>query len=228
MITSQPDVRIDYFSDVLCIWAYLAEVKVRELHRNLPQALVVPRYVSIFGDVARKMQSWDDRGGLQGYHEHVVQVAGSFGYEKLSAKVWHTAPSSSMPAHLWLTAVRLHAAEICPSEVDSHALVSQAAWALRKAFFLEDLNIAQRQDIVQVLRGCDLDTDRLTTLIDTGAGHAELEHDRKEAEKFAVTGSPTFVLNEGRQKLYGNVGYKIIEANVREVLERPMSGASWC
>ena len=41
--------------------------------------------------------------------------------------------------------------------------------------------------------------------------------------------SPTFILNEGRQKLYGNVGYRVIEANLQELLKSPdASQASWC
>jgi hypothetical protein len=33
-----------------------------------------------------------------------------------------------------------------------------------------------------------------------------------------IEGSPSFVLKEGRQKLYGNVGFRIIEANIQELL----------
>jgi hypothetical protein len=36
------------------------------------------------------------------------------------------------------------------------------------------------------------------------------------------------VLIHGRQKLYGNLGYKVIEANVEEVLRRPAAAGSWC
>ena len=44
-----------------------------------------------------------------------------------------------------------------------------------------------------------------------------------------VQGSPTFVLNDGRQKLYGNVGFRIIEANIQELLREPKPDqASWC
>jgi predicted DsbA family dithiol-disulfide isomerase len=47
---------------------------------------------------------------------------------------------------------------------------------------------------------------------------------------YGVQGSPTYVFNDGRQLLYGNVGYRIIEANVRELLSAPPAeGApSWC
>ena len=44
-----------------------------------------------------------------------------------------------------------------------------------------------------------------------------------------IEGSPSFVLNEGRQKLYGNVGFRIIEANIQELLRAPGGDqASWC
>jgi hypothetical protein len=36
-------------------------------------------------------------------------------------------------------------------------------------------------------------------------------------------------LNDGRQKLYGNVGFRIIEANIQELLRAPVGDqASWC
>lgn len=44
-----------------------------------------------------------------------------------------------------------------------------------------------------------------------------------------VAGSPTFLMNEGRQKLFGNVGYRLLEANVQELLRHPNEDeASWC
>ena len=53
--------------------------------------------------------------------------------------------------------------------------------------------------------------------------------DYKDAESLGVKGSPTMILNQGRQKLYGNVGYRIIEANIQELLRDPHPDqASWC
>jgi CubicO group peptidase (beta-lactamase class C family) len=43
-----------------------------------------------------------------------------------------------------------------------------------------------------------------------------------------VRGSPTWVLNEGRQVIYGNVGYRVLNANVEELINRPIEEASWC
>jgi hypothetical protein len=44
-----------------------------------------------------------------------------------------------------------------------------------------------------------------------------------------IEGSSSFVLNEGRQKLYGNVGFHLMETNIRELLLAPRAyEASWC
>ena len=43
-----------------------------------------------------------------------------------------------------------------------------------------------------------------------------------------VEGSPTFVINEGRLKPYGNVGYRIVEASINELLANLSDLASWC
>ena len=62
-----------------------------------------------------------------------------------------------------------------------------------------------------------------------GRAHALLDSDYKDAESLGVKGSPTMILNEGRQKLYGNIGYRIIEANIQELLRDPdPDQASWC
>jgi len=44
-----------------------------------------------------------------------------------------------------------------------------------------------------------------------------------------IEGSPSLVLNEGRQKLYGNVGFRLIDANIQELFRVvPDDDASWC
>jgi hypothetical protein len=44
-----------------------------------------------------------------------------------------------------------------------------------------------------------------------------------------IEGSPSYVLNEGRQRLYGNIGFRVMEANVQELLRAPgIDDASWC
>ena len=42
------------------------------------------------------------------------------------------------------------------------------------------------------------------------------------------TQTKAVLINEGRQKLYGNVGYRVIEANIEELLTDNTDRASWC
>ena len=35
-------------------------------------------------------------------------------------------------------------------------------------------------------------------------------------------------LDGGRQTLFGNVGYRVISANIEELLHQPSGEASWC
>jgi hypothetical protein len=62
----------------------------------------------------------------------------------------------------------------------------------------------------------------------SGEAMAAMCGDLELRDEYRIAGSPTYVLNEGRQKLYGNVGYKIISANIREILDNPSNQASWC
>ena len=55
-----------------------------------------------------------------------------------------------------------------------------------------------------------------------------LSDDQRRAAELGVRGSPTWVLNSGRQILYGNVGYRILNANIEELLKNPAVEASWC
>ena len=53
--------------------------------------------------------------------------------------------------------------------------------------------------------------------------------DYQDADKMRIEGSPSFVLNDGRQKLYEEVGLRIFEANIHELLRSPAGDqASWC
>ena len=65
-------------------------------------------------------------------------------------------------------------------------------------------------------------------MLQNGSAMAALSGDLRSAQELAVKGSPTWVLNDGRQILYGNVGYRILGANIEELLKHPAAEASWC
>jgi predicted DsbA family dithiol-disulfide isomerase len=64
--------------------------------------------------------------------------------------------------------------------------------------------------------------------IDSGEAYAQLSKDLDLVKEHTVSVSPTLIFNEGRQRLNGNVGYRVIEANIRELLHNPPDEQSWC
>jgi predicted DsbA family dithiol-disulfide isomerase len=102
-------------------------------------------------------------------------------------------------------------------------------WALRRAFFEEGRDIARWAVQCDVALLTGVDPARIEALIHDGSAYAALASDYHEAETIGIQGSPSFVLNEGRQKLYGNVGFRVIDANIQELLRAPSEDqASWC
>jgi predicted DsbA family dithiol-disulfide isomerase len=100
---------------------------------------------------------------------------------------------------------------------------------MREAFFVEGRDIARHDVQCAVCEAAGASVTAIKGYLDTGRAHAALSADYKEADTLGVKGSPTMILNQGRQKLYGNVGYRIIEANIQELLREPNPDqASWC
>ena len=64
--------------------------------------------------------------------------------------------------------------------------------------------------------------------LSSGEALAEVCRDIELRDQLSIEGSPTYYLNQGRQKLYGNVGYRVVSANLRELIEQPGHQASWC
>ena len=74
-----------------------------------------------------------------------------------------------------------------------------------------------------------VDFDKILNKFKTGEAIARLTKDYDLAQLHGIEGSPTYVINEGRQKLFGNVSYGVIAANVNEMLaSQGADAASLC
>lgn len=224
-MTTAGGIPVEHYSDVLCIWAYVAQIRMDELEQQFTERVAVHyRYVNVFGDTAHKLAGWQERGGLDGYRAHVREVAARFDHVVLGEEVWRgDIPASSLGAHLWL-----RACDLVGQECGEPAMMARAAWQMRLAFFADGRNIASRQVQAELAESLSLPQQRVQHFLDSGQAHAALAADLRDAQAEHVTGSPTLVFNEGRQRIYGNVGYRVIEANLRELLERPADQCSWC
>lgn len=229
-----PPVRLTYFSDVLCVWAYVAQIKLERLDAAFGDRIAFEaRFCPVFTDAHAKIEAaWAGRGGYEGFSAHLAHVAADFPHVTIHDRLWlDVRPRSSTGAHLFLKAVELveEEAGAPASRRFCGSLVDRAAWALRHAFFAEARDISDWDVHAEVAAALGLDYARIEARIRSSEAVARLDADLKLGEAQGVKGSPTFVMNEGRQKLYGNVGYRLLEANVEELLrQRGTDEASWC
>ncbi len=222
-------IRIAYYSDVLCVWAYIAQVRLDELIANFSDKISIDyHFVSIFGNAQEKLVTrWQDKGGLRGYSNHVQEVAKKFDHITVHPDIWakHT-PTSSMSCHLFLHAIQL--LEIKGLVPKSERIFEKATWAFREAFFMKLANISDRHIQFTIAEELGLSIAIIQEQIDSGEAYALLSKDFDLTKEHNITVSPTLIFNEGRQRLNGNVGYRVIEANIRELLYSPSSEQSWC
>ena len=213
---------LTYYSDVLCVWAYISQARVDKVAEQFAETVTIDyRFCSVFGNVAHNIESgWRDRGGYAGFGKHVLEAASEFDHIKVHPEIWQKVrPASSTPAHILMKAVQ----RVDPSRCNA---VMQE---LRSAFFEQCLDIGSKPILMASVEKVGVSIGEIESVIDSGVAHADLEADHREQQTLMVQGSPTFILNEGRQKLYGNVGYGVIEANINELLRSPTAGsASWC
>ncbi|MGD8316844.1 MAG: DsbA family protein [Myxococcales bacterium] len=229
-------IRISYVSDVLCIWAYVAEARVDQLRKEYGDLVELEyRFIPPFGANRYRIgEGWKDRGGYAGYGEHVQKIASDFDHVSVNARVWsEVAPTTSGVAHEMLCAARLLLEEgvLDPARHDNlggRTLFEEAIWKVRAAFFQQARDTSRREVVLDVLHRAGLPTSQIEEKLESGEAMAEVCRDIELRDQLKIEGSPTYYLNQGRQKLYGNVGYRVISANLRELLERSGNQASWC
>lgn len=222
-------VEISYYSDVLCVWAYVAERRLEELATQFAgQVEIASRYCSVFPNAWGKIEA---KGGFEHFNEHLKEVAARFPHIVVSDQVWlRGRPRTSASPHQFLKAVELverSGGAALPPYLER--LSTRAARDIRHAFFAEALDIADWSVQCDIAERLGISCDIIEQKLRSSEALAALVIDYGNAADNGVTGSPTFLMNEGRQKLFGNVGYRLLEANVQELLRHPKQDeTSWC
>ena len=233
--------KVYYLSDVLCIWAYASQARVEEARRQFGDRIEIDsRFCSVFPDARSKItETWKNRGGFEGFNAHLQEVSTRFPHVRVHERIWLDArPRSSTSAHLFLKAVQVDeeagtgapdgAPDSTPDDTAGDTF-ERACWAVRAAFFEQCRDISDRNVQREIAQDLGLDCNSIDDRIRSSEAMARLDADHKFCELHSVRGSPTFLMNDARQKLYGNVGYRLIEANIQELLRSPGANqASWC
>ncbi len=214
--------KLTYYSDILCVWAYISQPRIDQVTEQFSDKVSIDyRFCSVFGDVAHMIsRNWAKHGGYAGYADHLCKVIAEFDYVKLHPDLWRrNQPVSSTPAHLVVKALQ---------RVDK-GRCRDLLCELRTRFFTQCMDISQWLVLQDALMEIGVSTKDVQDAMHSGLAYADLEADRRNQQTFMIQGSPTILLNEGRQKLYGNVGFRVIEANIDELLRSSIAGvASWC
>ena len=226
-------VEVAYYSDVLCIWAYASQARVDAIKEKFGDAVQIKyRFCSVFGDTPGKIAStWKDKGGYDGFNAHLRKAAEQFPHIAVHPEIWlKTRPSTSSSAHLLMKAVQQWDAKSRGARApDAGTIFDQVLWDFRCAFFRDCRDIARWDIQCEIAKARGVDIVAIENCIHNGDAFARLAADYQNANKMRIEGSPSFMLNEGRQKLYGNIGFHLIEANIQELLRMPRTDeASWC
>ena len=85
-------IRIDYFSDVLCVWAYIAQIRLDELKQHYNDELDIQyHFIPLFGCTEKRIgEGWQDRGGFKGFGQHVKEVCSQFDHVDVHKDMWTT------------------------------------------------------------------------------------------------------------------------------------------
>ena len=235
-MSDSPVIRIHYFTDVLCVWAYTAQIRLDELLKNHGSSIDISyHFMPIFGCTDRRIgDGWKGKGGFGGFCQHTREVCQRFPHVEIHQNVWAVnTPKSSASAHMFLKSIQLlekkgvidHARR---AEFQNRSLFEEATWRTRLAFFRDAHDVGRLDEQMNIAKGLNLPVEKIIEQMQNGEAMAEQFCDIELRDEYKVEGSPSYILNEGRQKLYGNVGYRIIEANVHEIMHQPTDQASWC
>ncbi len=225
---------IELFSDVLCVWAYGAQIRIDQLKADYGERISLKyRFIPLFAAAHQRIErDWKDRDGFRGFNRNVRDVVSRWDHVSVHPDIWiEDTPRSSTVAHLYFKALQQVEREEALSDGGdgSHSRLEEFLRETRRAFFEQARNVSRTGVLDDIASGLDLPLDRMHRLMADGSAHAELHLDSEARDRYQIPGSPTLIFNEGRQRLYGNVGYRIIDANVGELLSDAHHGsASWC
>lgn len=213
---------VDYYSDILCVWAWIAQRRIDELNKQLGDKIELKyHYLDVFGDAINKIPTqWQQRGGYDGFAAHVVESASIYEDAHINKDIWaKVRPTSSANPHLVLKAIELTYS--CKHSIN-------LALKFRQAFFVEAKDISDISVLFTIIEEVGLDSSIVNKALLDGSAIAGLMNNYQEAKKLSLKGSPSYIIDNGRQTLYGNVGYRVLLANIEEQLNKPESEASWC
>lgn len=219
-------IETDFYTDPLCIWALLAEPKIDAVQAEFGDRLRVHyQVVPVFGSIDERLStgSWA-KNGIEGRVRATARIASTGGLTGVSGEGWRHKPASSWGPAAVAAAVR--------QLEDSGDVPDQSTRAvlrgLRHRFFYDDDDITLRSVQAEVLEAADLPADRVLARVDNGPAFARLAEAVARREAQRIDGSPTWIFDGGRARLFGNVDLRVLRATIQALLDGEEPGSSAC
>lgn len=216
-----------YWSDPLCIWALVAQPRLDRLLDTFGDRLAVDyRVVPVFGSLPWRFSAgpWAS-AGIDGRVEATRRIAREHGRDDVTGECWR----ACVPASSWSPGAAIKA--VCALERAGRvAPATGAAYQrrLREAFFVDHLDVAHRAVQLRLAEELDIPRAPVEQHLDDGTALALLWEDHRLREELQIQGSPTYVFDRGRARLYGNFPAGVLEATVRELIRGQAPGCSSC
>ena len=199
-------IKLSYFSDVLCFWAYAAQISLDELKMKFGEQIKIDyHFISVFGNTEQRIgKGWEDRGGYKGFSKHIIKAARMFPHLYVNPDIWKLSlPKTSAISHCFLKAIQLLEQNDQISSdigtVDGKSLFEESLWRIRCAFFEEALDIGELSVLKNIVEDLQLPMADIEKLLNNGSALAALMSDMEKKESLKLEGSPSCVLNDGRQ-----------------------------
>lgn len=215
--------KFGYWSDPLCIWAFVAQQKLDRVLAELGEHVVVDyRVVPVFGSVPWRFERgpWA-KDGIDGRVLATRKIAEQGGRSDVAGECWRRA----MPASSWAPAMAIKAVFALEDGAAAGPVYQRA---LRERFFVREANIALRTVQLEVAEELALPRAPIERRLDDGTALAAVYEDHAERERLHIQGSPTYVFDGGRAMLYGNFDYAILRSTVEELVRGARPGGSAC
>ena len=153
------------------------------------------------------------------------RVAEQHGRHDISGQVWIDDP----PASSWASGAAVKGVGLLEADgLAPPGAMAATLQALRRAFFEENQNIGRRSVQLAVAESQGVAAAALEATLDDGRALAALFEDHAAREAQHVVGSPTWVFDGGRAKLYGNFAEDILHETVRALVAGLDVGGSAC
>lgn len=219
------EIEFEYWSDPLCIWAFVAQPKLEHLleaqgDRVRPHYRIVP----VFGSIRQRFRDgvWA-AAGPEGRAESTRRIAAEHGLEDVSGRCW----IEDCPASSWAPSLALKAVFAMEDE-DELPPGAAAAYqlAMRRRFFVDDRNVARRAEQLALAEELSIPRAGIERRLDDGSALCALYEDHERREALGIRGSPTYVFEGGRAMLYGNFSEPVLTATVQELVRLTVGGSA--